>query len=85
MAAYEADVESDMSAIHRIDDIYALPAERVFRLARRLAHYPGCVRSALADSRRAQEGPGRPGDGVDWVAPDRESIRRSALGDVLSC
>lgn len=85
MAAYEADLESDLSAIHRIDDMYVLPADRVFRLARRLAHYPGCVRSALANTRKPQEGPRRPGDAVDWVAPDRESIRRSALGDVLSC
>lgn len=85
MTAYEADIESDLSAIHRIDDMYSQPADRIFRLARRLAHYPGCVRSALANTRKPEEAPGRLGDGIDWVPADREAIRGSALADILSC
>ncbi|KPM55731.1 hypothetical protein ACG83_10660 [Frankia sp. R43] len=39
-----ADIESDLSAIHRIEDMYALSGPRFFRLAWRLAAYRGVMR-----------------------------------------
>lgn len=44
MTLHLDDVESDMSAIHRIDDIYAMEAGRFFRFARRLPAYQGVMR-----------------------------------------
>lgn len=41
------DVESDMSAFHRVDDIQQLPAPRFIRFAERLPHYSGAVRASL--------------------------------------
>lgn len=37
------DIESDMSAIHRIDDIHAVSARRFFALVPRLPAYPGVM------------------------------------------
>lgn len=39
-----AEIESDMSAIHRIDDVAALDASRYYRLAELLPSYDGAVR-----------------------------------------
>jgi hypothetical protein len=85
VAAHEADIESDLSAIHRIDDMHTEPADRIFRLARRLSHYPGCVQSAIAREARHRGAPGRAGDGIDWIPATRDAVRGSALNDVLSC
>jgi hypothetical protein len=38
-----------MSAIHRIDDMYALPAAKFFALAQRLPAYQGVVAVRLAN------------------------------------
>ncbi|MGI8333480.1 hypothetical protein ACRYCC_26305 [Actinomadura scrupuli] len=45
---YLGDLESDMSAIHRIDDMYAMPGPRFFRLAARIGAYDGAVANRLA-------------------------------------
>lgn len=37
------DLESDFSAIHRIDDIYALDGPKFFRLAHRISAYQGVI------------------------------------------
>lgn len=42
-----ADVESDLSAIHRIDDMYALDGPRFFRLVIRLPFYKGVIRAIV--------------------------------------
>jgi hypothetical protein len=42
-----ADLQSDFSAIHRIDDMYALDAPTFFRLAYRLPVYQGVLRQRL--------------------------------------
>lgn len=41
------EIESDLSAFHRIDDPMSLDSPRYFRLARQLHAYHGAVRSAL--------------------------------------
>ena len=61
---YIRDVESDFSAIHRIDDIWSLEAGRFFHLATRLPAYQGAVRmraetQAMNERGAGQGGPGR--------------------------
>lgn len=47
-----ADVESDMSVFHRVDDIRQMPPARFFMLAHRLPAYRGVMREvALAQQR----------------------------------
>lgn len=51
-----ADIESDMSAIHRVDDIWAMPAARFFSLAWRLPCYRGVMRErVLREQQDAEE------------------------------
>lgn len=59
--AHLADVESDMSAVHRVDDIHSMPAARFFQLAWRLPHYRGVVRDlVLRWQQEAEEGQSAP-------------------------
>lgn len=44
---YLADIESDMSVFHRIDDPRAMPAQRFIDLAMRLPAYTGVMRRLL--------------------------------------
>lgn len=53
---YEADIESDLSAFHRVDDPMTMDGPRYFRLALRLAAYMG-VMAARAQERDQQERP----------------------------
>lgn len=50
----EADVASDLSAFHRIDDVDAIDGPRYFSLAQRLTAYQG-VRAAVLAERRYRE------------------------------
>ena len=50
----EADVASDLSAFHRIDDVEKIDGPRYFSLAQRLSAYQG-VRSAVLAERRYRE------------------------------
>lgn len=56
------EIESDLSVLHRIDDMGAMPARRFWRLVAHLESYGGAVavkhRSARPDPR--QEGPPMP-------------------------
>jgi hypothetical protein len=45
--AHLADLESDFSAIHRIDDMYALDGPTFMRMAFRLPVYQGVMRQRL--------------------------------------
>lgn len=38
------ELESDFSAIHRIDDIYAMNGPRFFKFANNMIYYPGAIR-----------------------------------------
>jgi hypothetical protein len=55
LPAWLPDIESDMSAVHRVDDIYSMPAARFFRLAWRLPHYQGVIRDRVLALQREQE------------------------------
>lgn len=53
---YEADIESDLSAFHRIDDPMTVPAVRYFSLVLRLAAYTGALQARVAEERRERDG-----------------------------
>lgn len=64
------DIDSDMSAFHRIDKPRALPAERFFKLAVRLPAYGGAL--AVTMARRGDE-----------QATQAESAAPAMVSDVL--
>ena len=51
---YEADIASDLSAFHRVDDPMTISGPRYFSLAMRLTAYAG-VMAAIAEQRRQDE------------------------------
>jgi hypothetical protein len=59
---YEGDVESDLSAFHRVDDPMTLDAARFFSLAVRLAAYAGAL-NARIQNEDAQRREGTPDAG----------------------
>lgn len=68
-----AEIESDMSAIHRIDDVAALDASRYYRLAELLPSYDGAVRRRFEVILRESEPvitatPPRPAGGIRALA-----------------
>lgn len=82
------DIESDMSAHHRIGDMYEMDGPLFFRRASRLFAYPGAVRARLLGARAEPEGesitqPAHQPD-VQVIAPTREAIMSSPLADVIS-
>jgi len=60
-----SDVESDLSAIHRIDDMWGMDAAKFFRFARRLPAYQGAIRAKAErlahDEERRREAQGTAG------------------------
>lgn len=45
------DIASDLSAVHRVDDMWQVPARRLFGLVERLPYYEGVMRMhALAEA-----------------------------------
>lgn len=67
MLDYLDDIESDMSAIHRVDDMYEMPALRFFSFADRLTAYKGVLRARaeVENEKKSSRGPGRPRPGVE--------------------
>lgn len=55
---YEADIESDLSVFHRVDDPLTLDGPRYFRLALRLPAYMGVMQARAAEERE-NDGGGR--------------------------
>ena len=51
----EADVASDLSAFHRIDDVDAIDGPRYFSLAQRLTAYSGVRAAVIAEGRYREE------------------------------
>jgi hypothetical protein len=43
------DLESDFSAIHRIDDIYSMRSRKFFTFAKRIAAYQGAMAARVAE------------------------------------
>lgn len=52
---YEQDIESDLSAFHRIDDPMTIEGPRYFRLAARLGAYAGVIAARALEERNSSE------------------------------
>lgn len=83
-----ADIESDMSVFHRVDDIWAMPPARFFRLAYRLPAYRGVMREVALAAQRDQEPEDRPVAARTAPAPARRQpaardrpVTKAALHD----
>lgn len=81
------DLESDFSALHRIDDMYALPGPRFFGFANRLSAYAGIMQArvlALADEQPGRSpAPTAPGTRGDTYIPKDVTAASIALDPVL--
>lgn len=60
---YPAEVESDLSRFHRVEDPMAMDSPRYFRLAPLLVHYDGALRAALVADQASQHPAGGAGAG----------------------
>lgn len=80
------DLESDFSVFHRVDDIYAMPSARFFRLAERIFAYQGvCALKAQADHEAAQPQPAIASrEGERLIDSDPASLKASPLGPYIS-
>lgn len=93
LPAYLDDVESDLSAFHRIDDMYALDGPTLLRLAIRLPAYEGVLRARAmaeaADEEKASPASRapqarQPGGGMQYDAPDTITPATVAQDPVLA-
>lgn len=78
---HEADIESDLSAFHRIDDPMTLDGPRYFLLACRLAAYMGVIAVRVQAETEAQNNDGS-GAPTAAHAPSRESRETRVPDDV---
>jgi len=91
LPAHLADIESDMSAVHRVDDVRSMPAPRFFALAWRLPHYQGVMRDRVIALQREQEDDPQPGPAqgggrrtqARQSAADARPVTEAALSDPL--
>lgn len=77
----EADVASDLSAFHRIDDVDAIDGPRYFSLAQRLTAYSG-VRAAVIAERRYREEHGGSGTQSTGRGGATQAPEAAVLADV---
>lgn len=79
---HEADIASDLSAFHRIDDVEKIDGPRYFALANRLSAYSGVMGAIVAqrqaDERRGVDGGSAPRGRVEKVS---EASALAALSD----
>ena len=75
---YEADIASDLSAFHRIDDPMQIDGPRYFSLAIRLAAYAGVLAARVEKMRQDER---EAGDGVHSAAVSRSTPERLARVD----
>ena len=77
----EADVASDLSAFHRVDDVDAIDGPRYFSLAQRLTAYAG-VRAAVIAERRYREEHGGSGTQSAGRGGAMQAPEAAVLADV---
>lgn len=72
---YEADIASDLSAFHRIDDPMAIDGPRYFMLAARLTAYSGVMAARAAKLREDERtgGSGAHSAGMGRSTPEQPS------------
>lgn len=83
------DIESDMSAFHRVDDITTLDGPRFFKLAWRLSAYQGVIRARLSEQESSAEATSAPhgaGAGaVNWNPGTKATLQADpALRGIFS-
>ncbi len=83
---HEADIASDLSAFHRIDDPLSVDGPRYFSLANRLTAYTGVMGAIAAErARQEQEGASAPSSASQGTssAPARvsEEVALAQLAD----
>lgn len=61
---HQADLESDFSAIHRVDDIYSMDGPRFFQFAARLPAYKSVMRARIEETQSRQQRRYKSSDGV---------------------
>lgn len=71
LTEYEDDVESDLSAFHRIDDPMSIDGPRYFRLAVRLPAYMGVMQARAAEEQEKDNGGAAP-------APTSSTLRNTS-------
>jgi len=81
-----ADIESDMSVFHRVDDIWLMPPARFFMLAHRLPAYQGVMRERTLAAQQentpeaaAHQPPTAPAPRA--TAPRANPVTKAALND----
>ena len=77
----EADVASDLSVFHRIDDVAEIDGPRYFSLAQRLTAYSG-VRAAVIAERRYREEHGGSGTQSGGRGGATQAPEAAVLADV---
>ncbi|GAA3230668.1 hypothetical protein GCM10017691_23830 [Pseudonocardia petroleophila] len=78
-----ADLESDFSVFHRVDDIYSLDGPRFFQWAYRITAYEGMVkmRWMAEDQKRSQQPDQTPAPQAP--AKKKESVKQQPFGGLL--
>jgi hypothetical protein len=80
------DLECDFSAIHRISDMYSLPAPLFFQFAARMSCYQGVMKVLLEKEIQEQEGSG---SGRDTAVGNSQMVQSDPLslqanfGDIM--
>lgn len=78
---YMDDIESDLSAFHRVDDYMTLPAPRFFSLVPRLSAYAGVLQArAMEEQERA--GDRQPAPSASATAPGARTQATVVSNDV---
>lgn len=83
---HRADIESDMSAVHRVDDIETMNSARLFRLAWRLPCYRGVMRERVLSDQQQEQAPAaqvrQASPSARPAAPSRSTpVTEAALAD----
>jgi hypothetical protein len=77
---YLDDIESDLSAIHRIDNMWSMNGPRFFRFAYRLPAYQGAMRARAETQAMEEEKSGRRRDAVPVAAGELGRVEGFAPG-----
>lgn len=72
---HEADIESDLSVFHRVDDPMTLDGPRYFSLALRLAAYAGVVQARAVKAKQDAEGGAAAPAATPGAAPAAKTSR----------
>lgn len=78
---YEADIASDLSAFHRIDDPATIDGPRYFSLAPRLSAYSGVMAARAEILRQEQEGLGSGAHSAGVSSSSSSAARPSRVDD----